>query len=165
MKIVSQLVDPKKCRELVCKLAHDIPLAGHCGVERTINRIMQNFFWPAMHKDVAEYCSTCSVCQKAARKGGNDKAPLVSVPVVGTPFIKVAIDLVGPLTKSSKGNRYILVLVDYATRYPEAVAISSIDTKTIADELLNIFCRVGLPDEILSDQGSNFTSELMNVSC
>jgi hypothetical protein len=56
-------------------------------------------------------------------------------------------------------------LVDYATRYPEAVALSTIDTETIADELINIFSRVGLPDEMLTDQGSNFTSQLMMDIC
>lgn len=56
-------------------------------------------------------------------------------------------------------------MVDYATRYPEAVALSTIDTETIADELIKIFSRVGLPDEILTDQGSNFTSQLMMDIC
>ena len=77
-------------------------------------------------------------------------------------FNKVESD---PLPKSNCGNRYILVLVDYATRYPEAVALPTIDTKTIADALVNIFSRVGLPDELLTDQGSNFTSELMQDVC
>lgn len=160
-----QLVVPKKCRSLICKVAHDIPLSGHLGIDKTTARISRNFYWPGMHKDISEYCNTCDICQKAAKKTGHEKSPLVSVPVVGIPFSKVAIDLVGPLPKSSRGNRYILVLVDYATRYPEAIALSSIDTKTIAEQLVQVFSRVGLPDELLSDQGSNFTSELMKDVC
>ena len=90
---------------------------------------------------------------------------MISIPVVSEPFKKVAIDIVGPLPKSTKGNRFILTLVDYATRYSDAVAIRNIDTETIAEELVNIFSRVGLPDEILTDQGSNFTSQLMKDVC
>ena len=96
------------------------------------------------------------MCQKSVKRPQNSKVPLISVPVVSEPFKQVAVDIIGPLPKSKKGNRYILTLVDYATRYPEAVALSTIDTETIADELINIFSRVGLPDEILTRPGFKF---------
>ena len=66
------------------------------------------------------------------------------------------------LPRSKKGNSYILVLVDYATRYPEAVALPSVESERIAQELMAIFSRFGIPSELLTDQGSNFCSELMN---
>ena len=71
-------------------------------------------------------------------------------------------DIVGPLLRSRSGKRYILVLCDYATRYPEAVALRSIDAEHIVEELVHIFARVGIPDEILTDQGANFTSKLLS---
>ena len=70
-------------------------------------------------------------------------------------------DIVGPLPRSQSGNQYILVVCDYATRYPEAVAIKSIEAERIAEELIKIFARVGVSEEILTDQGSNFTSSLL----
>lgn len=70
-------------------------------------------------------------------------------------------DIVGPLPRSKAGNRYILVLCDYATRYPEAVPLRSIDAEHVAEELIKIFARVGVPEEILTDQGSNFMSKLL----
>ena len=70
-------------------------------------------------------------------------------------------DIVGPLPQSRSGNHYILVVCDYATRYPEAVAIKSTDTGRIAEELIKLFARVWVPEEILTDQGSNFTSSLL----
>ena len=70
-------------------------------------------------------------------------------------------DIVGPLPRSSSGERYILVICDYATHYPEAVALRTIDANTIAEELLSFFTRVGAPEEILTDQGTNFTSQLL----
>ena len=64
------------------------------------------------------------------------------MPVIDTPFQRVAIDLVGPLEPRTEKNKYILTLVDYATRYPEAIALSSIETEAVAEALLSIFCRV-----------------------
>ena len=70
-------------------------------------------------------------------------------------------DLVGPLPRNRSGNKYILVICDYATRYPEAIPLRSIDAEHIAEELVKVFSRVGVPKEILTDQGSNFTSQLL----
>ena len=70
-------------------------------------------------------------------------------------------DVVGPLLKSSSGNKFILVICDYATRYPEAVPMRCADTASIAEELMKLFSRVGVPKEILTDQCTNFTSLLL----
>ncbi|PIK46696.1 hypothetical protein BSL78_16434 [Apostichopus japonicus] len=95
-------------------------------------------------------------------KGRISKVPLGRMPLIDTPFHRVAIDLVGPLAPvSDRGNRYVLTLVDYATRFPEAVALPSIETERVAEALLEIFTRVGFPKEILTDMGSQFTSDLM----
>jgi transposase InsO family protein len=80
---------------------------------------------------------------------------------MSVPFDRIAMDIVGPLPKSRKGNRYILVVCDYATRYPEAIPLRTIEAETIAEELMSLFSRVGIPREILTDQGSNFTSRLL----
>ena len=72
-------------------------------------------------------------------------------------------DIIGPIEPmSTKRNRFILTVVDYATRYPEAVALPSVDTQHVAEALLKIYSRVGVPSEILSDQGVQFMSNLMN---
>ena len=85
------------------------------------------------------------------------------MPVITEPFSRVAIDIVGPITPASKrGHRYILTLIDMATRYPEAVPLRHIDTVSIAEALVEIFCRVGVPKEILSDRGTQFKSDLMS---
>ncbi|KAL9958151.1 hypothetical protein ACROYT_G035126 [Oculina patagonica] len=84
------------------------------------------------------------------------------MPIIDKPFKRVAIDLVGPISPpSEEGHRYILTLVDYATRYPEAVPLKNIDTETVAEALVDIFSRLGVPEEILSDLGTQFVSECM----
>jgi transposase InsO family protein len=74
---------------------------------------------------------------------------------------RIAVDIVGPLNRSRSENRYILVVSDYATRYPEAVALKSTEAVYVAEQLWKIFSRVGVSQEILTDQGPNFTSQLL----
>jgi len=90
------------------------------------------------------------------------KAPLQKMPIIGVPFQMVGIDLVGPITPpSNSANRFILCVVDYATRYPEAVALPGVSTEQVAEALCRIFSRVGVPKQILSDQGSQFVSDVI----
>ena len=83
------------------------------------------------------------------------------LPLVGTPFSTVCVDIIGPLSPPSDGYRYILTLIDMCTRFPEAVALKDITTSTVAEALLEIFSCVGLPLKVHSDRGSQFTSDMM----
>ena len=83
------------------------------------------------------------------------------LPVIAEPFRRIAMDKVGPLLKSRSGKKYVLVLCDYASRYPEAIPMKAIDAEHVAEELVILFSRVGVPEEILTDQGANFTSKLL----
>lgn len=164
-EVVKQIVVPLKYRDAIMSLAHDSSFAGHLGNRKTRQRIMQNFFWPGIFIDVAKYCKACPNCQKSVPKGRVGKVPLVSIPPMDIPFKRIAMDIVGPLNRTKSGNRYILVICDYATKYPEAIPLKTIDTQTIANELIWFFSRVGIPQEILTDMGSNFTSSLMKELC
>lgn len=105
-------------------------------------------------------CKRCQTCQKTApRKSG--KAPLVPLPIIRTPFSRLAMDMVGPLLPTLEGHRYILTICDYGTRYPEAFALKSTTSKDVAEALMEMFSRTGIPEEILTDRGSNFCSQLM----
>jgi len=96
------------------------------------------------------------------QKGKVTKVPLGSMPLIDIPFERVAVDIVGPIHPvTERGNRCILTLVDYSTRYPEAVPLNTIDTERVAEALFEIFTRVGIPKEVLSDMGTQFTSSLM----
>ena len=161
-----QLVVPQQYRKMVLKLGHESIMAGHMGTRKTIDRILRDFFWPGIHSDTKKYCSSCDICQKTMQKGRIGKVPLGKLPVIDVPFQRVAVDLVGPLFPATdRGNRYILTLVDYATRYPEAIALKNIDTVTVAEALIEIFSRIGFPQEMLTDMGSQFTSSLMSEVC
>ena len=109
---------------------------------------------------MGDYCRRCSECQRTT-KGNQRRAPLIPLPLMREPFERIAVDIVGPLPRSRRGNQYILVICDYANRYPEAVPLHSIDAGTVAEQLIQLFARVGIPKEILSDQGTNFLSQLL----
>ena len=73
-------------------------------------------------------------------------------------------DVVGPLPKTRKGNQYILVVCDYATRYPEVFPLQMFTAPVVAETLIEMFARYEIPKEILMDKGTNFTSQLLQ-SC
>ena len=153
---------PVEFRKEVLRLAHDVPMAGHLANKKTRERVWGEFYWPSMCADIRRYCQSCDLCQKFAHRGRVTRVPLEKVPLVDTPFKKVGIDLVGPLIPASeRGKRYILVMVDYATRYPEAVALKNIDTESVAEALWEMWSRVGIPEEVQSDRGTQFTSAVM----
>ena len=86
---------------------------------------------------------------------------MIPLPIMGEPFTRIAMDMVGPLPVTRHGNRYILVVCDYATRYPEAFPMRKFTAPAVASRLVELFSRHGIPKEILTDQGTNFTSALL----
>ena len=157
-----QLVIPKSFREKVLRLAHETLMSGHLGIKKIIYRVLTEYFWPGVRGDVSTFCKSCDICQRTIQKGRVTKVPLGKLPLIDTPFKRVAFDIVGPIEpRSERKSRYILTMIDYATRYPEAVALSDIETERVAEALVEIFSRVGIPDEMLTDCGSQFTAEVM----
>ena len=67
------------------------------------------------------------------------KAPLMPLPLVDQPLKRVAMDIVGPLKRTTSGNKYILTLMDFATCYPEAIPLKKIDARTVAEALCQVF--------------------------
>lgn len=157
-----QLIVPKPCRESVMQLAHDSLMAGHLGVRKTTDRVISQFYWPGVLMEIKRFCRSCDVCQRTIPKGKVTKVKLGEMPRIETPFRRVAVDLVGPIEPmTDRKNRYILVMVDYATRYPEAVALPGIEAERVAEALVDMFSRLGVPEEMLTDLGSQFTSGVM----
>ena len=139
-------------------MAHGTRLAAHLGVNKSTKKAYHYFFWPGLHVQHT-FCQTCGACQHGA-KANRTKAPLQPLPAIDEPFQRVAVDIVGPLKRTKRGNRYILTLMDFASRYPEAIPLCRIDAETVADALCTTFTRFGIPQEILSDQGSQFMCTL-----
>jgi len=159
---IRQVIVPQTLRRQVLNVAHDSLFGGHLGIKKTRERILASFYWPGLDRDVADFCRTCDICQKTVHKGSVHKVPLGKMPVIDVPFKRVAVDIVGPIDPPTEGgHRYILTLVDYATRYPEAIPLKKITAESVAEALVSMYSRYGIPDEILSDRGTQFMSECM----
>ena len=88
-----------------------------------------------MEQAVRKYALSCTLCQKVARINLKDRAPLVPIPIVSEPMQEWVMDFAGPfLPASSSGKKYILILVDAAIKWPEAVAMTSQRAYKVADE-------------------------------
>ena len=152
-----QLCVPQSYRSLVLSLAHR---PGHLGRGKTTQKVLANFCWPGLHSEVKQLSRACVDCQIADKKAPLP-APLHPLPIIDVPFQRIGMDMVGPFLTTAAGNRFILVVVDYATRWAEAFPLRSTDSKSVADQLLLMFTRVGVPEQILTVYGQNFVSRLL----
>lgn len=156
------LVVPSKWRKTGLLFTHESPLAGHFSYRKTKKKISAYLFWPGMTTDVTNYVQSCDKCQRMCAKGRTKPAPFVKMSIFSEPFLRVSMDLVGPIIpSSSEGHKYILTLIDWATGFPEAIPLRSTTTIAVAEALIEIFSRVGIPREIQSDNGPQFVSQLM----
>ena len=162
---IKQLVVPASLRRQAMYVAHHLPLSGHRGKAKTRSILQKAFAWPRMYSEIERYVDSCPVCQSTST------APVPKVPMGITklsiePFAKVAVDIVGPINPaSSTGKQFLLVYVDLATRYPDAVPLSSITTEAVAQALFEICSRVGFPEQVTSDNGSQFFSRHFAAFC
>ncbi|PIK62874.1 hypothetical protein BSL78_00208 [Apostichopus japonicus] len=118
-----------------------------------------------MRRDIEDWCRRCELCSRRKPPTPRSKAPMEIVKA-GEPMQRVAIDVLGPLPETYNGNKYILVVADYFTKWTEAYPIPNQEAKTVASELVtNFIARFGVPQIIHSDQGSNFESELFGELC
>ena len=166
-KPIRQVIVPKPLRNQAMRIAHESVMGGHLGAKKTTQRILSDFYWPEIRGNVSRFYRSCEICQKTVSKGSVARAPLSRMPLIDQPFKRVAVDIVGPIQPpSNRGHRYLLTLVDYATRYLEAVPLKSISTEAVAEALVDIYSRLEVPEEILSDLGTQFTSNCMKeVAC
>ena len=161
---VVRVVLPVSRRQQVLKMGHSSPIAGHFGVKKTHAKISRHFVWPGLWSEVKAYVRTCEGCQLAAKQH-KSRAPLQPLPCVGEPFQKVAFDLVGPLPRTPSGHKYLLTCMCLYTKFPEAIPLKKVDNLTVLDAMMQIFARYGMPSELLTDQGSVFTSKLTALMC
>ena len=157
--VYHQIVVPKSYRHEILSIAHESPMSGHLGINKTYHKIINHFYWPGLKSDVSKYCKTCHTCQMVGKPNQTiPKAKLQPIPAFDEPFSRILIHCVGPLSWTKSGNEYLLTIMCTSTRFPEAIPLRNIKTKSIVKALIKFFTFVGLPKSVQSDQGSNFMS-------
>ena len=145
-EIRSLITVPARMSKQIITIAHD--QFGHMSDKRTRYVVSRKFVWPDVAKDISTWCRSCLVCQRQG-KVSPQRAPMCQTPILMEPFASVAIDLVGPFPKAKSGHRYLLTMIDLASRYPEALPLKTIMAEDVAEDLVELICRHGVPRTIL----------------
>ncbi|MCO5553292.1 hypothetical protein L7F22_006813 [Adiantum nelumboides] len=149
----------------ILKGLHEEACGGHFSHELTLRKVLlAGYVWPSMHADVQHWCRSCHNCQV----NGNKRllyGPRQAV-IANGPFEKWGIDAMGPLPRTANGKLYILVAIDYMTRWVEAQSVAKVNEKTVSKFVYtHICCRFGTPLEIVSDNGPGFRRGLLTEVC
>ena len=155
-----QLVVPFVNQQVIIKHNHDNKATAHLGRTRTIKRIQQRYYWHRMKETIGRYIRYCDRCQRRKRTNVPLKAPSQTY-VIGAPMERVCIDVCGPFKTTTAGNKYILVIADYFSKWAQAYPMRNQLAKTVTDIFINKWVTIwGAPTYLHSDRGTNFTSHI-----
>nr|GEV01856.1 reverse transcriptase domain-containing protein [Tanacetum cinerariifolium] len=142
----------------ILKACHEGPTGGHHGANLTANKIFNvGFFWPSIYRDAHDMIKSCDTCQRQGKFSQRDEMPQNTIQVCEI-FDVWGIDFMGPFP-SSKGNKYILLAVDYLSKWVEAKALPTNDARVVVKILKSLFSRFGIPMAIISDRGTHFCND------
>ncbi|GJX98034.1 reverse transcriptase domain-containing protein [Tanacetum coccineum] len=142
----------------ILKACHSGPTGGHYGANYTAKKIFDSgFYWPTIYKDAHDFVTRCDICQRQGKISQRDEMPQNSIQVCEI-FDMWGIDFMGPFP-SSRGNKYILVAVDYLSKWVEAKALPTNDARVVCKFLKSLFARFGAPRAIISDRGTHFCND------
>jgi len=156
----SVLLVPQHLIPEILHEAHGHLLAGHFGVTKTKQRLLQSYYWPNMERDITEHLRRCDKCQ-LTKKGKMAPELLSPLPQCTEPNQRVHADLFGPLKTSDGDKKFFLCITDAFTKYVKLVVLPNKEALTVATGILNRWiCRFGLPLELITDQGKEFTNKM-----
>lgn len=138
---------------------HTTSLSGHSGFSKTLRRIQEFYKWPKMKQDIRKFIKKCKQCNENKINRHPIKCPMQITTTTKKPFQKIFMDIVGPLPLTEDGNKFIFTLQDDLTKYFYAYAIPNHEAQTI--KFTNFILSFGIPESIVSDNGSEFLSNLL----
>lgn len=154
---------PKGARWQICKMNHDD--IGHLGLEKTLERIKSKYWFPKMSRFIKKYVSACIDCAYAKKSSCKNEGLLHPIEKVESPFHTLHIDHLGPFVRSKRGYSYLLVVVDSFTKFVFIKPVRNTNTQNVIRTLDDIFYTFRMPDRLISDRGSCFTSNLFKRYC
>ncbi|GJW35124.1 reverse transcriptase domain-containing protein [Tanacetum coccineum] len=142
----------------ILKACHEGPTGGHHSANLTARKVFDaGFFWPTIYRDAHSMIKSCDTCQRQGKISQRDEMPQNAIQVCEI-FDVWGIDFMGPFP-SSHGNKYILVAVDYLSKWVEAKALPTNDARVVVKFLKSLFARFGTPRAIISDRGTHFCND------
>ncbi|GJY48622.1 reverse transcriptase domain-containing protein [Tanacetum coccineum] len=156
-QVIQRCVHGKEALDIL-EVCHNGPTGGHHGANLTAKKVFfATFFWPTIYKDAHELVKNCDSCQRRGKISQRVKMPQNSIQVCEI-FDVWGIDFMGPFP-SSRGNKYILVVVDYLSKWVEAKSLPTNDARVVCKFLKSLFARFGAPGAIISDCGTHFCND------
>ena len=156
-----RLVAPPAIRDKIFHFLHSCRTGGHLGINRTVSSVRRRFWWSGWRLMSCAGVNTVTGVRERNHRPGPGRAPLHQEPV-GSPMERIAFDILSFPQETDLGNKCVLVVCDYFTKWTEAFPLKDHQATTVADTLMTqIFLRFGVPRIIHSDQAPEFTSELM----
>ena len=159
-----QLVIPVSRREAILKALHADATGGHLGKEKLVGKLRERYYWYGMLTDAEKYCDDCVDCQRRKAANPLPVAPMEPIGVENA-FDLVSMDICGPYPNSNDGNKYVLVITEYLTKWVECYAMANQEAVTVAQKFEDYLARHGTPRSLLTDQGRNFESALLQEIC
>ncbi|GJX21250.1 reverse transcriptase domain-containing protein, partial [Tanacetum coccineum] len=156
-QVIRRCVFGREAHEILMA-CHSGPTGGHHSANYTARKVFDSgFFWPTIYKDAINLVKHCDACQRQGKISQRDEMPQNAIQVCEI-FDLWGIDFMGPFP-SSRGNKYILVAVDYLSKWVEAKALPTNDARVVCKFLKNLFARFGTPRAIISDRGTHFCND------
>ncbi|KAL0819744.1 hypothetical protein ABMA28_007792 [Loxostege sticticalis] len=149
---------PKGVRWQIVKRNHDD--VGHCGFDKTLERIKKHYWFAKMRRFVKKYVASCLECAHHKAPGGKREGELHPIEKVSIPFHTIHADHLGPFIKSKKGNCYLLVIIDGFTKYINISPVKNTKSLTTIKVLKEHISYFGVPSRLITDKGSSFTSKI-----
>ena len=150
----------KKIMTEILKEAHDIPISGHMGINKTLEKINRKYYWPKMHRHIQYYINTCMKCQENKSSNQLPMGLLQSLPIPERRWQQITMDFIVQLPMTKNGNDSIIVIVDKLSKMacyiPTTVNVTAQQVAKLVFE--NIVRHHGVPESIVSDRDSRFTS-------
>ena len=164
-QVVKQIVAPKEVRNRILATLHNSPTGAHLGQNKTLNKRRCRFYWTGYKDQVIRWCKRCDVCVQSKPGPKKTRAQLGRVPAAA-PLERIAVDIMRPIPETNDGNKYILVLKDYFSKWTEAYALKNHTAQTDANIIMEqSISNFGVPRSLHSDQGPESESDLIADLC
>eukprot|EP00624_Nannochloropsis_granulata_P001058 evm.model.NODE_1477_length_24586_cov_22.484747.9 len=159
--VFHQVVVPVRLREIVLEAYHDHALGGHTGLGRLYERVMRKYYWPSLLADATAHVKGCDICNKRKTPSRRAVSDWAHRELAWKPFQRISLDFTPMGITTKRGNNSFLLCVDHLTHFVEVWACSNETSEVVLGALTDLTTRYGVPQEIISDNGSPLVAEVV----
>ena len=149
-----RVIVPGRLQNRLLRMSHK----GHPGIVRMKRKLRETYWWPNMNADIEKFVKHCQACECSTKSLKPNVLPRISIPPPTSAWTKLAIDIAGPYYTAPIGRRCVVTVIDYYSKFPEVLLTDSTTSAALIKWLEVLFARYGNPEELVTDNGPQFTS-------